>query len=329
MSYGTNRSRRRFLTGVGGLIGTAALGACGAAPQMAAPAAPTLATADYPRTIQDKFGAVEITAKPQRIMNFYGNAGLDALLALGVMPALIATYDGFTLLPWQSAARDVPFLLMANGVPNQEKVFAEGIDLVITAEYPTATKAARDERLPFDGRIPVISVDQSDFEGQLTIVGQALGLEELAATKAAEVTQLFGAFQPPRMPTSVKAFGTYGDGTFYMFRAASGLSAMLERFGLPALSAPTTLGDQNIDPEAVHSISLEQMSELEADLLIGTAYTVSPITSVTESPLFQQLKVVQEGRFEAFENDESFAIAYGSVLSIPTARDLLTRALAE
>jgi ABC-type Fe3+-hydroxamate transport system substrate-binding protein len=152
MSYGTNRSRRRFLTGVGGLIGTAALGACGAAPQMAAPAAPTLATADYPRTIQDKFGAVEITAKPQRIMNFYGNAGLDALLALGVMPALIATYDGFTLLPWQSAARDVPFLLMANGVPNQEKVFAEGIDLVITAEYPTATKAARDERAAHNRR---------------------------------------------------------------------------------------------------------------------------------------------------------------------------------
>lgn len=290
--------------------------------------APVASQEAYPRTIQDKFGPVTIPAPPQRIMAFYSNSNLDALLALGVTPALIATYEGFALLPWQQAATGVPFLLMANGVPNQERVLAEQIDLVVTAEYPTQTRTARDERLPFADRIPIVSVDFADFEGQLRIVGDALGLETLAATRAAEVSRLFADFTPVRTPTTVKAFGTYGDGTFYMFRAASGLSAMIERFGLPALTSPTTLGDQNIDPEAVHSISLEQMAELEADLLVGTGYNGSPISSVTESPLFQRLAVVREGRFLGLENDDSFALAYGSVLSIERARDLLARALA-
>ena len=321
-------TRRRFLRTMSMGGAAALLAACGATSQTSIPTrVPTTVTASYPRTIQDKFGTVELKSQPQRIMNYYGNAGLDALLALGLTPVLIATYDGFTLLPWQSAAEGIPFLVMPDGLPNQEKVFAEKIDLIITAEYPTATKEARDQWLPFSGRIPIISVDQSDFEGQLRIVGAALAMEEAAEEKANEVSQLFSNFIPPRMPETIKAFGTYGDGAFYMFRAASGLSAMIERFGLPPLTAPTTIGDQVIDPEAVHSISFEHMQELEADLLLGTGYTISPLDTVVESPLFQQLGAVKEGRFTAFSNDESFAIAYGSVLSISNARDLLTGAL--
>jgi hypothetical protein len=48
---------------------------------------------------------------------------------------------------------------------------------------------------------------------------------------------------------------------------------------------------------------------------------------VVDSPIFQQLEVVRAGRFATFNDEEAFAIAYGSVLTIPTARDLLTRAL--
>ncbi|NJO82154.1 MAG: ABC transporter substrate-binding protein [Blastochloris sp.] len=328
----TRRELLRVAT-VGGV--GAVLAACGVASQSAPTVAPTSAPAAigaspgaYPRTIQDKFGVVAIPARPQRIMNFYGNAGLDALLALGEKPVLISTYDGFILQPWQAAANDVPFLIMSAGVPNQEKVFAEGIDLIITAEYPTATQAARDERLPFGDRIPIVSVDQADFEGQLRIIGDALALEEAAAAKAAEVAQLFADFQPARMPVTVKAFGNYEDGKFWMYREASGLGAMLKRFGLPALSAPTTIGDQESDPEAVQAISFEAMQELEADLLIGTDFGAGyRIESVAASPLFQQLQAVQDGRFVVFDLTESMATCYGSVLSIPAARDALTKAL--
>lgn len=282
----------------------------------------------YPRTVRDKFGPVEIEAEPQRVMTFYASANLDAILALGARPSLIATYPGFTLLPWQGAARGVPMLLMAEGQPNVEKVLAEGIDLIVAATYPEATRENNYRTIPDPiADIPVVVLDYGDIEGQLRIVGAALGLEEEAAAKASEVEALFADFRPARVPKTVKAFGTYGDGTFYMFKSSSSLSKLLERFGLPPLSWPTEVGDQEIDPEAVQEISIEKVSELECDLLFGLGYNESPLDPLTDSPLFQQLEVVREGRFAPLGNDDSFAVAYPSVLSLPRAKEVLTRAL--
>jgi ABC-type Fe3+-hydroxamate transport system substrate-binding protein len=175
--------------------------------------------------------------------------------------------------------------------------------------------------------VPILTLPEGDFAAQLRIVGEALGLEDKAAAKAAEIAKLFADYTPPRVPQSIKAFGTYGDGTFYMFKPQAGLSKMLEQFGMPPLTVPTDVGDAEIDPEAVHGISLELARELDADLLIGTSYGATEFNTVVDSPIFQQLEVVRAGRFATFNDEEAFAIAYGSVLTIPTARDLLTRAL--
>jgi ABC-type Fe3+-hydroxamate transport system substrate-binding protein len=113
-----------------------------------------------------------------------------------------------------------------------------------------------------------------------------------------------------------------------MYREASGLGAMLKRFGLPGLITPDNIGDQTIDPEAVQAISFEAMAELEADLLIGTDFGEGyRVASVADSPLFQQLPVVKDGRFVVFDKNESFATCYGSILSIPAAQAALTKAL--
>lgn len=320
-------TRRRFLAGalaLGGLAGCAPPGARVSQPTIV----PAEAASAYPRTIQDKFGPVEIRNKPQRIMAFYGNANLDAVLALGVTPALIATYDGFTLLPWQSAARDVPVLAMAEGRPNIEKVLASGIDLIVAGAYPDATRESNFGSVPEPiADIPIVTIDNGDLEGQLRVIGDALALQQQAATQADAIARLFADWEPPRIPATIKAFGTYGDGNFIMYKSSSSLSLVLERFGMPLLSWPTDIGDQQSDPEAVQAISSEKIPELECDLLLGLGYGTSPLDSIVNSPLFQQLQVVKDGHFEAFSNDESFAIAYSSVLSLATARDLLARAL--
>lgn len=49
--------------------------------------------------------------------------------------------------------------------------------------------------------------------------------------------------------------------------------------------------------------------------------------SVAASPLFQQLQAARDGRFVVFDLTESMATCYGSGLSIPAARDALTKAL--
>jgi ABC-type Fe2+-enterobactin transport system substrate-binding protein len=248
-----------------------------------------------------------------------------------VEPALIGAWEWWTPLPWQAGARDVPVLVRTDLQPNIETVLAEGIDLMITSTYPEATLesdkwgAVPDPMLD----IPLIVLDMGDFEGQVRIVGAALGLEEVAAVKAAEVSALFTGFTLERAPRTVKAFGTYGDRNFYMFKASSPLGRLLERFGLPPLSWPTEVGDQTSDPEAVQAISAEVIPEhLECDLLIGCGYDGSPLDSITDSPLFQRLAVVEEDRFVGLGNDDSFALAYATVLSLPRAREVLTGALA-
>jgi iron complex transport system substrate-binding protein len=324
-------SRRRFLLGTAGVVSATALSACVApvAPVAStqvtadAPVASTASTDGYPRTVSDFFGPVELRAKPERILT-YTSFDLDTLLALGVKPAFIAVWEGQELLPWQEAANDVPTLPMVGGAPNLETIAAEQIDLIIITGNSAVWGGAK-ERL--GDRVPVITLPEGDFTGQLRIVGEVLDLETVAAAKIAEIDKLFAEYTPLRVPQSIKAFGTYGDGTFYMFKPAAGLSKMLERFGMPPLTVTTTIGDQDADPEAVHSISLEQVTELEADLLIGLNYGSEEFNTIAESPLFKLLTVVKDGRFHAFDAEESTAIAYGSVLTIPMARDLLTRAL--
>ena len=322
-------ARRRFLRGAGALA-LATLAGCGA-PGSRAPL-PTIAPAEaasaYPRTIQDMFGPVDIKTRPQRIMTFYGNACLDAVLALGVTPALIATYEGYSLLPWQRAAKDVPLLIMAEGRPDVDKVLAETIDLIFAAAHPEATRESNFGTVPDPiAEIPIVTIDSGDLEGQLRIMGDALALQHQAATKADEIAQLFADFVPPRVPATIKAFGTSGDGSFMMYKSNSSLGYVLERFGMPLLSWPGDIGDQHIDPQAVQAISSEKIPELECDLLLGIGYETAPLDSIVNSPLFQQLQVVKDGNYEALSNDELFAIAYGSVLSLATAREALARAL--
>lgn len=321
-------SRRRFVLGAGGLAlgALAGCGAPGSTPRITG--APANGAAPYPRTIQDKFGAVEIKAKPQRIMALYANANLDALLALGVKPTLIAAHDGSKLLPWQSAAQDVPFLVMAESRPNIEKVLAEGIDLIVAGAYSEATSESNDGSAPNPiADIPIVTIDNGDPVAQLRIVGDALGLEAQAAAKADEIATLFADFEAPYIPASIKAFGTRGDGTFEMYKSSSALGLLLERFGMPLLECPTDIGNQQINTAMVYNIPNQQIGELESDVLLGISYDKAAFDTIVDAPLFKQLQVVKNGHFEAFSNDESLAIVHNSVLTIPTAKELLLRAL--
>jgi iron complex transport system substrate-binding protein len=317
-------SRRRFLGLLGAAGGSALLVACGAPAPASSGTPATTAAAAYPRTVRDQFEDVTLEAQPQRIlMNDGYMIALDVLLAMGVKPAMIVAWEGWELASYQSAAADVPVLLTA-GELNLERVLAERIDLILMSAYPTAPVDFK--RIP-NNPLPVISLPQGDFEAQLRMVGAALNMEQRADELAAQVAQTLAGFKPARMPASVKAFGTYGDGSFYLYKPDSGFSKTLERFGLPPLSVSSTVGDQMIDPEAVHNISLEQMAEMEADLLIGLNYDDATFNTVAGSPLFAQLDSVAQGRFVQLNQEEALATAYASALSLPLVRDVLTRAL--
>jgi iron complex transport system substrate-binding protein len=73
-----NLTRRRFIVGAGGLIGAAALGACGAPGEQAA--APT--SAPTTKRVKDMYGDVEVPAEPQRVYCTYDDVLVSAI-ALG------------------------------------------------------------------------------------------------------------------------------------------------------------------------------------------------------------------------------------------------------
>jgi len=311
-------TRRDFLVGGAGLL---LLGGCGAPGEQASE---TTSNDGYPRTVRDHFEDVEIRSRPERILvNDPYIIGLDVLLALGMKPALVSVWEAWEPFSYQRGAEDLKTMVQTDSL-NVEKVLAEGIDLIVTSVYPTARIEMK--RYP-DNPVPVIALTQGDFEGQLRMLGAALALERRAEVRAEEIEELFASFDPPRVPETVKVFGTYGDGAFYVYKPTSGVSKMLERFGLPPVTAPETVGDQKVDPEAVQAISAENIPELEADLLLGLNYNDREFSTIADSPLFRRLEAVEEGRFTALNEEESFALSYGSALSIPTARDALTRAL--
>lgn len=311
-------TRRDFLVGAAALLVLAPYG-CGGSQD---PAAET--DDGYPRTVKDHFEAVEVGSRPERILvNDPYMIGLDVLLALGVRPALVSVWEGWEPFSYQRGAEDLETMVQADSL-NVEKVLAEEVDLIVTSVYPTAR--IEDKRYP-NNPVPVIALTQGDFEGQLGMLGAALALERRAEEEAAKVKRLFASFEPPRVPESVKVFGTYGDGAFYAYKPTSGVSKTLERFGLPPVTAPEGVGDRQMDPEAVQAISAENIPELEADLLLGLNYGDREFDTIAGSPLFGQLEAVKEGRFTPLNEEESFALSYGSALSIPTAREAITRAL--
>jgi len=202
-------TRRRFLIGAGALA-VGAITGCGSQEEAAVPTATNVSTG-YPRVVSDFFGPVEIKTKPQRILT-YSSFDLDALLALDVKPALIAMREGRQLRPWQQAAQHLPKLVYADQL-NIETLVAEHVDLILMTGNQAVYGGAKEH---LGTRLPIITLPEGDFEGQLRIVGELLGLEQQATARIAEITKLTTEYTPPRMPKTIKTFGTYGDGTFYI-----------------------------------------------------------------------------------------------------------------
>lgn len=318
--------RRLAAAGVGAGLGALLGGASGprkAAEAQANPDAgePIAASGGYLRTIADAVGEVTIEAPPERIFTPDPLYPLDALLALGVEPALIGTVDAaWEPLSYQAAAAGVPTLVAGAAGPNIETLVAAGIDLIVI--YAPAADYYRSEADLRPAGAPIVALPDMDFAAQLRIAGAALALEAEAEREVAAIERLVSGYRPPRVPASIEAFCSYNDGAFFMYKAESPLSRMLDLFGLPPLSPPPVSWDPGRDPVWAPDISLEAIPELEADLLIGLDFEdgYTDISGVEASPLFGRLPAVREGRYARLGREAATALCYPSVLSLPVAR---------
>ena len=312
-------TRRRFITGAGGLLGAAALGACGAGEQAAAPTATSTSTG-YPRTVEHAGGTTTLETKPTRIYAARTFSELDALLALDVIPVLVGSFPGRVLKSWQIAkgAEQAEVMDMTNGQPNLERMTALDIDLVIVNEG--LSRVVPDEVDALHQIAPVVALPVTlNFIEQLQIVAACLDLSLVEVEGAiASIETAYDAFTVSQPPTSIAAI-TVASG-IYMPTSEHPASALLQRIGLPALSAPAS----PLNVNEMVEISEELLSEIDAEILLGLGREDPKLLDNLEaSPIFQQIPAVQQGNYYRLSPEHTDGLVGPSILSVPVVLEAL------
>ena len=319
-------ARRRFIIGAGGLVVGAALGACGADNNATAPTATP--EAGYPRTIEHIGGSTTLARKPTRVLAMRSFYELDAMLALGIAPAIIGSFPGRNLRPWQIAAgaEEAEIMDMTNG-PNLEQATAAGIDLAI-ANQPVVT-TLQEQVDAMRAVAPVVGLPAFDFAEQLRIVAACLDVdEEILTMQVEELQDTLDGFQVEQPPARIVGFRIFDDSTITLITPQSEASRLLDRIGLSSLSAPPVPADQA--RKDFVSVSLEVAPDvLDADVLLGfdDERLSEQMDAFEATPLFQQLPVVQSGNYHRLNPDNTAAMLAPSVLSLPVALKVLQQIL--
>ncbi|MCG8351271.1 MAG: ABC transporter substrate-binding protein [Chloroflexales bacterium] len=306
-------TRRRFVIGAGGLIGAAALGACGAGEATTTPTAPRASTG-YPRTVEHAEGTTTLETKPTRIYTARTFSELDALLALAVIPVLVGSFPGRPLKSWQIAngAAQAEVMDMTGGQPNLERMTALDIDLVVVNEglsriVPEEVDALRQVA-------PVVALPITlNFIEQLQIVAACLDLSiaEVETTIAA-IEAAYAAFTVAQPPTNIAAITVAGG--IYMPTTEHPASELMQRIGLPAFSAPAS----PLSVNGVVEISAELLDEIDAEIVLGLEREDPALLDELEaSPIFQQIPAVQNGKYYRLSLEHSDGLIAPSILSVP------------
>ncbi len=305
-----NLTRRRFLIGVGGVIGATVLSGCGV------PGAPTpTATVAATRQVRHAFGETEIPAVPQRVVSL--DAGtLAYLLELGIVPIASGTYEpGFfgegrdfhPLLDSYGVEDKVePFL---RGQPDLERLTALDPDLIIGTEQFVEESGGYNI---LSGIAPTVAYprpSESTFRDEFRAVAELLGKTDQAAALLAELDRGIAALaERVSLPFSTASVvRPFDDGNFDLFTKSS----------TPGGFIATALGltlVPDIDPRTSDrgqgrvALSAERVGDLQGELLIilarpkESAYDAAGVKVLQDNPLYPLLPAVQAGRVAFADN---------------------------
>ena len=299
-------TRRRFLIGAGGLLGAAALGACGAEEEAASPTTTTETT----RTITDPTGRhVEVPTNPQRVVVLDPGLVIFMLDNLGIVP-VGATTDVTTVGgPFPALLGDTGMKIEPVGdslAPNLELIAAQQPDLIfynqdfsdpgldnLAALAPTVrfTSAAVGQDITAYTRFVANAVNRQS-QGEEIIQQWETRLDETATrinvTGQTCAIVLLYAFEP----------------TFELHGPEFSTGYMAERLGWTIV--PATVAGQPLETFSP-PLSLEQIpTVMEADTvlflrfaaetILGDTQAGSIVEDITAEPIWQAIPAVSEGR---------------------------------
>lgn len=275
-------------------------------------------------TVETKFGTVEITKEPKRVVALgWGDA--ETALALGVEPVGASdwlAFGGEGVGPWlEDAYTNAPTILGTMEL-DYEQIAALEPDLILDVR-----SSGDEERYNRLSEIaPTIGVPEggdnylTPTEQQVQMIAKALGKEAQGVELLNDVE---AAFEEAKEAYPQFAGKTIAVGSF----TSEGWGAYVN--GDSRVDFMTNLGFLNkeeIEEQADGSfyvpVSDEQLEILDADLTVVLPIWVDT-KEVTDNPLYQQIPSVVDGRSLIIDGDYANAFSAGTVPALLWAIDQL------
>ena len=322
-------TRRRFLIGAGGLIGAAALGACGAGDEAVAPTVTTNGT----RIFSHPLGETEVPVSPQRVVVLQDQNILAPLLEMGannIVGSVGRLDDAGNPIFRRTEGYDVSGITHVGGWgpnANLEQIAAVQPDLIIGTQYEvnpesydTLTQIAPTVLVPMVFRPVTESLADlaalTGFEERYNELHQAY-LDHLA-----EVQQTLG--DPSAILLSSIAFL---EDSFILFYTNL-LRQVIADIGFTLLPSHRRMYEprETFDVSALPNFSFEVLPEHDGDVLIWPVLGEQPERDNPDvGDLWGQLNAVQKD--QAFSFDRGGVIGGTTFRGLHAALDFFTESL--
>lgn len=304
-------NRREFLLGAAGLLALAPYG-CGAASNTE-PKGGRDGGGAFPRTVKHELGSTRVTDPPRRIVSATGLAELDSLLALGVKPLAAGRFPtGWNIWAEDEGMSGVEPLTVEPEV-NIEEVAAQGPDLILGQtgrisedNYPKLSEIA-----------PTVATSFEDWRLNVRQVADAVGRvedgENLVGRTDSNVAAA-GERLSRHRDLQISVF-TYFPGEPALLTDDSFCGDVMRQMGLKRSPSQT---DQKA-PEGYKPISEERVDLVDGDVILGLYFgdDNGAFDDFERSRLFRSLEGVEAGRYFRLTPDESLAMYFASVLTVP------------
>ncbi|MDN6486315.1 MAG: iron-siderophore ABC transporter substrate-binding protein [Ancrocorticia sp.] len=288
---------------------------------------PTAASGDaYPVSIDTKFGSVEITEQPQRIVALgWGDAELA--LAFGAQPVGASDwleFGGEGVGPWAEGLYDEAPEIIGTLDPSYEAIAELEPDLILDVRssgdqerYDRLSSIATTVGVPEGGDSWLATRDQ-----QVEMISSALGQPEEGQALLDELAQTFTDAKEAHpewegKTITVATRTSEGWGAY----VNDGRVDFFENLGFE--QNPTLLDLPVNDNGWSVSVSGEELELLDADLLVGFPIYIDK-TEITEDAGWQMIPAVEDGRSIVIDGDLSTAFSLGTPASLEYALDEFT-----
>ena len=301
-------TRRRFLIGAGGLIGAAALGACGTGEEAAVPTTMTGGT----RTFTHALGEIEVPVEPRRIASLHDTIVTYLLFDLGFKPIASAGVEE-QIRVGDNDVSDLAFLGQVTD-PNIEQIAVLAPDLIIGLESnngdqydqlsqiaPTVLFASPDSLFDYHRRLADLVNRLPEYEALVRQVDQ----------RTEDMKARLDQISPELEVSTLSAVAV--DQIFTIYGPANPYMVAFDRLGLRFPAAmPPNHGSVN------EFFSLERLPDFDADIifLLSGVGTTEALRELQEQPLFKALNAFQKGQVFTVSYDEWLYTRIPGILSV-------------